>query len=72
MRRALSSSSRSNAWRVVANAADQIGDLITEIPGWDGYAYAEDTTKELLQSAALLQQVIVLLRRVNEREVFHG
>jgi hypothetical protein len=55
-------------WQLAADASDRVGELIDEIPGWDGYEYADETQQDLQRTAALLQQVIPLLERASRRE----
>lgn len=56
-------------WQQAADASDRIEELLTEIPGWDGYELLEATQIELRQAAALLHQVIGLLAQASAREV---
>jgi hypothetical protein len=56
-------------WQQAADASDRIEELISEIPGWDGYELLEETQIELRQAAVLLHQAIGLLSRASAREV---
>ena len=55
-------------WQCVADAADRIAELIDEIPGWDGYEYADISQGELRYAMVLLQEAIPLLEQVSRRE----
>jgi len=55
-------------WPLAAANSDRIAKLLTEIPGWDGYEYADETQEELRIVAALLQQAIPLLEQAGQRE----
>jgi len=55
-------------WRLVAKASDRIADLVTDIPGWNGYEYSDETQSDLQRAAALLRQAIPLLEKASDRE----
>ena len=57
-----------NRWQLVAEASDEVGKLVTEVPGWPGYEYSLETQNELWRAAVLLRQVIPLLKQASERE----
>jgi hypothetical protein len=59
----------SSPWQQAADASDRIGELLTDIPGWDGYDLLEDTQAELRQAAALLHQAMGLIAQAAAREV---
>lgn len=55
-------------WQLAADASDRIAELIDEIPGWDGYQYADITQGELRYAIVLLQEAIPLLEQASRRE----
>ena len=55
-------------WQHVSDASDRIAELIDEIPGWDGYEYADITQGELRFAMVLLQEAIPLLEQASRRE----
>jgi hypothetical protein len=57
-----------NPWQLAADASDRIGELMTEIPGWNGYEYSGETQDELRRAGALLQQATSLLEQARDRE----
>ena len=56
-----------NSWQAVADAADEIVDLVEEIPGWD-YEFTDETRRELESAALLLRRVVPLVKRARDRE----
>jgi hypothetical protein len=55
-------------WGPVAEASDEIAELVTDIPGWSGHRHSIESQAELHRAAELLKQAIPLLKRVCERE----